>query len=387
MTHARGIFTRLPESTDVPEIRRRPRVARLRVFAVIGFALASAAAVVAVQRPVRPRLEPPALYAQACAACHGADGKGSPLWEGPVPILDFSDCLGNTAEPAEHWETIVRDGGAARGLSSSMPAFGEALDPQEIAHLVAYLRTFCEDFEKYPPGDLNFRRALETGKAYPEQEVVLRPVFARAAGSSGGSMEVSYENRLGARFQYEATLPFVFSQPGDGAGGIGDLELEAKQVLFFSGPTSQILSAGLGLTLPTGDRDEGLGEGAALLEPFLAYGKAWGRTFVQTRAALVVSTNTARRDSEFSFEAALSRSLGPPRIAWVPALEIVGSRNLSTGANDWAGVIEVSKALTPLGHVLGALGVRVPITESEESYSVLAYVLWDFGDGPFWKGW
>jgi hypothetical protein len=268
-----------------------------------------------------------------------------------------------------------------------MPAFGEALDPAEIAGLVAYLRTFCENFEEYPPGDLNFRRPLETGKAYPEQEVVLKPAYSRVAGSGGGSMEVSYENRLGARFQYEATLPFVFAQPHDAPGGIGDLELEAKQVLFFDGGTSQILSAGLGLTLPTGDREEGLGDGAVVLEPFLAYGKAWGRTFLQTRAAFEVSTNAARRGSEFAFEVALSRSLGPPRIAWVPAVEIVGSRNLSTGANEWASVIEISKALSPLGHVIGAIGVRVPITQSEEDYRVLAYLLWDFGDGPFWKGW
>jgi mono/diheme cytochrome c family protein len=49
----------------------------------------------------RPRMEPKALYAQACAACHGTDGKGSPTYEGAVPVPDFSDCMANTAEPAE----------------------------------------------------------------------------------------------------------------------------------------------------------------------------------------------------------------------------------------------------------------------------------------------
>ena len=355
----------------------------MRVFAPLLAALAVPSDSVAS----RPRLEPAALYAQACAACHGPDGRGAPTWEGPVPLLDLSDCLGNTAEPAEHWEAIVREGGKARGLSSSMPAFGEALDSAEIAGLVAYLRTFCEDFEKYPPGDLNFRRPLVTGKAYPEQEVVLRPAYLRSGESGGASMEISYENRLGSRFQYEASLPFVFSQPGGGSSGIGDLELEGKQTLFFDGKTSQILSAGLGLRLPTGDREEGLGDDAVIVEPFLAFGKAWGRTFLQTRAAFGVSTNAERRDSQFAFEVALSRSLGPPRIAWVPALEFVGTRNLANGENEWASVIEVSKALSPLGHVIGALGVRLPLTESEESYRVLAYLLWDFGDGPFWNGW
>ena len=36
---------------------------------------------------------------------------------------------------------------------------------------------------------------------------------------------------------------------------------------------------------------------------------------------------------------------------------------------------------------IAALGVRLPITESEEKYRIEAYLLWDFGDGPFWKGW
>jgi mono/diheme cytochrome c family protein len=335
----------------------------------------------------RPRMEPKALYAQACAACHGADGKGAATWQGEVPVPDFSDCLANTAEPAELWETIVAQGGSSRGLSATMPAYGEALDPAEIRGLVTYLRTFCENFEKYPPGDLNFRRPLDTGKAYPEQEIVVKPEYERLGGSGGAGMEVSYENRLGARFQYEATLPFVFSQPGAGSGGIGDLELEAKQVLAFSGRTMQILSAGIGLTLPTGDFEKGLGDGATVFEPFVAYGKAWGRTVLQTRLKGEISANAARRDSELVFQLALSQALGPPRIAWVPAVEFLGSRNLVTGENEWASVLEVSKPLSALGHVIGALGVRLPITESDEKYRIEAYLLWDFGDGPFWKGW
>jgi hypothetical protein len=71
----------------------------------------------------------------------------------------------------------------------------------------------------------------------------------------------------------------------------------------------------------------------------------------------------------------------------VPAVEFLGSRNLVTGENEWASVLEISKPLSALGHVIGALGVRLPLTESEERYRVEAYLLWDFGDGPFWKGW
>jgi mono/diheme cytochrome c family protein len=333
----------------------------------------------------RPRLEPKALYVQACAACHGADGKGSPTYEGAVPVPDFSDCLANTAEPSELWETIVADGGSSRGLSATMPAYGEALDPSEIRGLVAYLRTFCVEFEKYPPGDLNFRRPLDTGKAYPEQEIVIQPEYTRFDGDGATSLELSFENRLGPGFQYELTLPFRVQSPG--ANGIGDLEIELKQVVGFSLARMEILSAGLGVTLPTGDRDEGLGTGTAVFEPFVAYGKAWGRTILQTRLTGEIPADQEGADPELAFQLALSQALGPPRIAWVPAVEFLGSRNLSTGENDWSTVLEVSKPLSALGHVIGALGVRLPITESAERYRIEAYVLWDFGDGPFWKGW
>ena len=333
----------------------------------------------------RPRMEPKALYVQACAACHGADGKGAATWQGEVPVPDFSDCLANTAEPAELWETIVARGGSSRGLSSTMPAYGEALDPAEIRGLVVYLRTFCENFEKYPPGDLNFRRPLDTGKAYPEQEIVVQPEYGRFDDSGATGLEVSFENRLGPGFQYEVTIPFLLESPG--STGLGDLEVELKQVVGFSLAHTQILSAGLGVTLPTGDHDEGLGDGATVFEPFVAYGKAWGRTVLQARLKGEISANAARRDSELAFQLALSRALGPPRVAWVPAVEFLGSRNLVTGENQWASVLEVSKPLSALGHVIGALGVRLPITESDEKYRVEAYLLWDFGDGPFWKGW
>jgi mono/diheme cytochrome c family protein len=334
----------------------------------------------------RPRLEPKALYAQACAACHGADGKGSPTYEGEVPVPDFSDCMGNTAEPSELWETIVARGGASRGLSATMPAYGEALDPSEIRGLVEYLRAFCEGFERYPPGDLNFRRPLDTGKAYPEQEIVVQPEYIRFDDGEGSTgLEISYENRLGARFQYEAKLPLVLDGPGE--SGMGDVEIEIKQVLAFDLSKMQIFSAGLGVTLPTGDDDEGLGDGTAVFEPFVAFGKAWGRTILQTRLIGEIPTESDRRSSELAFQLALSRALGPPRIAWVPAVELLGSHNLDTGDDEWSSVIEVSKPLNALGHVIGALGVRLPLTESEEKYRIEAYLLWDFGDGPPWIGW
>ena len=87
------------------------------------------------------------VYAQACALCHGQDGRGNPEWESQVRPIEFSDC-GTTAEPSDLWESIVRSGGKAAGLHSVMPAFGEAYSDDEIGAVVAYLRTFCAEADR-----------------------------------------------------------------------------------------------------------------------------------------------------------------------------------------------------------------------------------------------
>jgi mono/diheme cytochrome c family protein len=221
------------------------------------------------------------IYADSCVQCHGQDGRGNPQWESEVRPVSFADC-GTTAEPTELWETIVKRGGASRGLSSVMPSFEGAYSDDEIGAVVAYLRTFCAEADAYPPGDLNFRRLLKTGKAFPEAELVLRVSHKPDQGRET-ELEVLFENRIGPRFQYEFVLPLRPQASGSGGRGIGDVELEGKQVLHFDLRRLHILSAGLGVSLPTGSEAKGLGDGTVAVSPFLAYGKGWGRTFLQGR--------------------------------------------------------------------------------------------------------
>jgi mono/diheme cytochrome c family protein len=327
------------------------------------------------------------LFGVACASCHGPDGKGNPEWENPVRPVDFSDC-GTTAEHTEQWETIVREGGPARGLASVMPAFGEAFSDDEVGAIVAYLRTFCSEADRYPPGDLNFRRLLATGKAFPEAEVVLRAAHRPDATTRETELEVAYENRLGPRFQYELVLPLrTQAAHAVGGTGIGDVELEVKQVLHFDLARREILSAGLGLVLPTGSEAKSLGSGTVTLAPFLAYGKAWGPSIVQAKVEARLPTDTDKADREIEYAVAFSRALGPPPVAWTPAVELSGAWNTKTRTHEYAVWLELSKPLNKLAHVIASVGVQVPIRPREEKYRVEAYLLWDFGDGPFWLGW
>jgi len=322
------------------------------------------------------------IYRTACMLCHGRLGIGNDEWVNPVRPPDLADCLANTAEPDEQWHTIVAHGGPARGLSSVMPAFGDAYSQDEIDDVVAYLRALCTRADRYPPGELNFRRLLATGKAYPESEVVLAPSLTLGAPQGQGEAEIdlSYEDRLGPRFQYELTLP-VRPMTAHDEGSVGRLELEGKYVLGFDKARLQIVSAGLTLTLPTDDTS-GLG-----FEPFFAYGKAWRSTTLQARIAGSIPSNGGFADAGLIYAVGVSHGFGPSRVAWTPAIEWFGEWNPRSGEHQSSLIAEASKPLSRLGHVIGCLGVQAPLAPRSRSWRLQAYVLWDFGDGPLWKGW
>jgi hypothetical protein len=185
-------------------------------------------------------------------------------------------------------------------------------------------------------------------------------------------------------------LPLRLEARAAGQGtGIGDLTLSGKQVLHHDLSGGTILSAGLDVRLPTGSETKGLGSGTVRLDPFLAFGKAWGRgrTIVQGRFGGRFPADGDKGDPQGAYAIALSRALGHPRVAWTPAVEVAGTLNFDTGRHDYAVWLETSKALNKLGHVIASVGVQIPIRPRDVATRVEFYLLWDFGDGPFWVGW
>jgi Cytochrome C oxidase, cbb3-type, subunit III len=95
------------------------------------------------------------LYADACASCHGDDGKGQVSGLGvTVELPDFTWCAFNSEESDRDWSLVVAEGGPAAGRSEQMPSFHGALTEQQINQVIAYVRTFC--IEDWPLGELNF---------------------------------------------------------------------------------------------------------------------------------------------------------------------------------------------------------------------------------------
>lgn len=328
------------------------------------------------------------VYETACILCHGKDGAGNPEWESEIRPVSFADC-GTTAEPSALWKSVVVNGGPKHGLADIMPAFGEAFPPDELDAVVAYLRTFCKTADRYPPGDLNFRRLLATGKAFPEAEVVMKTKFVPDEGET--ELEFVYENRLGPRFQYELEFPVRPAATDEGYGaGIGDVVVSGKYVLSFSPAKRRILSGGLEVALPTGSEQKELGSGTTVFAPFLAFGQGLGSTVFQTKLAVELPADTNRASNTFKYAVGYSLPpIGFSRTGYIAALELIGSYNWENKSHEQTAVIGVSKALNKLGHVIASVGMGIPLRPSEgpKPKEFRAYLLWDFGDGPIWTGW
>lgn len=79
------------------------------------------------------------LYVIYCTPCHGATGKGdgvvSPKF---VPPPDLTNADLQKGRTDGYWQSYVGVGGAI------MPAYGEALTPEERWHVVNYLRSLAQ---------------------------------------------------------------------------------------------------------------------------------------------------------------------------------------------------------------------------------------------------
>ena len=107
--------------------------------------------------PPTPEPEPPAAegdpvargnesYQLYCASCHGAGGAG----DGPVAAgLDPKPAKHNdggymNALTDEYLTQVIRDGGAAVGKSPLMAPWGGTLSDEQVADVVAFIRSLAD---------------------------------------------------------------------------------------------------------------------------------------------------------------------------------------------------------------------------------------------------
>jgi mono/diheme cytochrome c family protein len=328
------------------------------------------------------------LYEAACASCHGLDGRGAP--EGTaigVPLPDFTDCSFVTREGTGNWVALVMHGGRELGLSPQMPSFADALTERQIHQIIAYFRGFCTN-SAWPPADLNFRRPLFTGKAFPEDEAVLNFNFEESRQSRSLVNELIFEKRVGPRGMVELALPFVYHDPKGGAttGGIGDLTLAYKQVLLASPQHGAIAAFSLDLGLPTGDRDRGLGNGTVELGPSFRAGKTLGPLVFQSEIKAVLPVEVNRAARRMLYRAVLQLPLSPLRRGWVPGVGVEADTKVEGEARDvYSLTPQVYKGLSRSGHIAVAVGAKIPVAGAHAfDYQIGAFLLWEYMDGGLW---
>jgi mono/diheme cytochrome c family protein len=342
--------------------------------------------------PISGNSTPEGVYRAACLTCHGADGTGDARAAlGNVSPPDFSDCAFASAEPDGDWQAVVHGGGPTRALDRHMPAFADALSPEEIALAVSHLRTFCKE-PAWPRGDLNLPRAFHTEKAFPENELVWATAFTGRDRRTVAN-ELIYERRLGARNQVELLVPIDFRQAvaGEWQRGLGDVALAFKRAFYASMQTGAIAAAGMEVVLPTGKEALGLGNGFTVVEPFGMWGLILPRgSFLQMHGGLEIPSDSSKGVKEAYLRTSIGTTLAQDRgfgRAWSMQVETLWARP-EGGMSEWDLAPQVQVSLSRLQHVLVAGGVRIPLNQRDErSTEVLVYLLWDWFDGSFFRYW
>jgi mono/diheme cytochrome c family protein len=336
------------------------------------------------------------VFREACVSCHGSNGSGAPqtltVFTRPSTFPDFTRCDQTTSETNTAYKDVITHGGPARGFSQIMPAFGEALSSKEIDDVIAYLRELCPNAH-WPRGELNVPRALVTEKAYPEDEVVLSTGI-NSTGTPGNESHIIHEQRFGRSNQIEVDVPIIFQDQGHTwYGGVGDVTLGLKRVLFSSLRSGSILSLQGGFLLPTGNHQRGFGAGTTTFESFAAFDQIFrSNTTVQLQFGADLPFDTSKSPQSWFFNSAIGQSFagdhGLGRL-WTPMFEFLANRDLVNGAKtDWDVMPEMQVTISKRQHVRGSLGYRIPVSSTAgRQQQIMFYLLWDWADGGLLSGW
>lgn len=336
------------------------------------------------------------IFQAGCVSCHGPDGKGQSQnlagFEKPDTFPDFADCPTATPESDVQWRAVITNGGPARAFTEIMPSFKDQLTAEQITKVIGYLRSLCTE-KSWPQGDLNLPRAMVTEKAFPENETVVTGAF-NVHGEPGVGTSAIYEGRIGSKAMFEVIVPYNFTHGGGGwSSGVGDLALGYKRVLFHNLKKGSIFSVGGELIAPTGNTAIGTGGESTVFETYAAYGQLFkNNSFFQLHSGVELPAHPDKLPRAYYLRTAVGKTFatnGGLGRRWSPMVEFIGDRDLVSGAKmNWDVIPEIQIPLSKRLHILGNIGLRVPMNNTPgRSTQLMFYLLWDYVDGGLTKGW
>ncbi len=77
-----------------------------------------------------------------CMPCHGAEGKGDGMLSESLDVKprNLSDATFMSSKSDEHLFKVIKEGGAANGLTENMIPFMGQLSDEEIGNVISFLR-------------------------------------------------------------------------------------------------------------------------------------------------------------------------------------------------------------------------------------------------------
>lgn len=322
------------------------------------------------------------VFEGTCTVCHGGSGRPdpeSPIVQGlGVVPADLSDPLFNSREPTGDWEMVVRHGGHAMGLAEQMPPHKDALSDEQVADVIAYVKTLA-DTSTYPPGEMNLFLPVRTKKAFPEDEIVYKGRYRSQDGEDTWKNVLEFEKRFGKAGQ--GILEFVHVNNGP-VNELTEVEVGYKHALSFS--KSHILSAAAVAAIPVDQRDND-GE----LQTYFAFATVISPSWIFQSSLRFKFPLDGASDGEAELAGIVHYVHTPWPRSVFPALEIVAERPFRSrnGDLEWTALPQIRVGLTRGGHVALNLGLELPLSSQPWDNSVHLTLLWDFADGSFFKGW
>jgi hypothetical protein len=221
------------------------------------------------------------------------------------------------------------------------------------------------------PDDIygEFVYPLVTRRPFLDREFEFRTDHEKGPSGRVTELRGSLEIPVLPRWRVGLEIPLVFTDPRDqhSMGGVGDLTLENKFLLYKFRQRPGQLAAGFEVRLPTGSERRGLG-GEAAIEPFLAAGIAFGALDVLVEIAYDFNVN-ANVLGPNRQELTAGLAAGYRLSRWfLPLLELT-TRTVTRGQEDDPLFQATRVSLTPGFNVRPwpettfAVGIELPVTQ------------------------
>jgi len=258
-----------------------------------------------------------------------------------------------------------------------------------LAALSATFGFSAQAHEKNAPFSGAIIDPFEMHHAHIENEQRINLSRARLRDPDSGARTTTFASELELawaspdfRYGFEVFIPYLrIGNPAEGSRiqGVGDIEIRPLKYALIN-QAEFVVATATGISLPTGDKARGLGEGYASVRQFLFIDKAVGNWFFGLNLGVGTGLKSGTASElEYGAVAAYSFISGTApggvapthpgqRVVWSPSLELTGVRSFGgEEGGQRSTLIGGLNAWFPRGGWQMRLGMAVPASQTREA--------------------